>query len=83
MKEDEFPEVKDIIDRNTYVDDIVYSCDNMDKAKQLMCNMNLVVHEGGFKIKHWIMSGSVTTDEGLRLFSADEEKILGLTWNPS
>ncbi|XP_068229339.1 uncharacterized protein [Palaemon carinicauda] len=42
IKENEFPEIKNIIDRDTYVDDIIFSCEDVNKAKKLMGNMNLV-----------------------------------------
>ncbi|XP_068233668.1 uncharacterized protein [Palaemon carinicauda] len=44
--------------------------------------MNLVLNEGGFKIKHWIMSNNETLDKELKLLYAGEEKVLGLHWIP-
>ncbi|XP_068229330.1 uncharacterized protein [Palaemon carinicauda] len=82
IKENEFPEIKNIIDRNTYVDDIIFSCEDVNKAKKLMGNMNLVLNEGGFKIKHWIMSNNETLDNELKLLYAGEEKVLSLHWIP-
>ncbi|XP_068247848.1 uncharacterized protein [Palaemon carinicauda] len=82
IKENEFPEIKNIIDRNTYVDDIIFSCEDVNKAKKLMGNMNLVLNEGGFKIKHWIMSNNETLDNELKLLYSGEEKVLGVHWIP-
>ncbi|XP_068235731.1 uncharacterized protein [Palaemon carinicauda] len=82
IKENEFPEIKNIIDRNTYVDDIIFSCEDVNKAKKLMGNMNLVLNEGGFKIKHWIMSNNETLDKELKLLYPGEEKVLSLHWIP-
>ncbi|XP_068203689.1 uncharacterized protein [Palaemon carinicauda] len=74
IKENEFPEIENIIDRNTYVDDIIFSCEDVNKAKKLMGNMNLVLNEGGFKIKHWIMSNNETLDNELKLLYADAKE---------
>ncbi|XP_068227392.1 uncharacterized protein [Palaemon carinicauda] len=82
IKENEFPEINNIIDRNTYVDDDIFSCEDVNKAKKLMGNMNLVLNEGGFKFKHWIMSNNETLDNELKLLYAGEEKVLGLHWIP-
>ncbi|XP_068235508.1 uncharacterized protein [Palaemon carinicauda] len=82
IKENELPEIKNIIDRNKYVDDIIFSCEDVNKAKKLMGNMNLVLNEGGFKIKHWIMSKNETFDKELKLLYAGEERVLGLHWIP-
>lgn len=36
---------------------------SIPKAKELMNNINLVLREGGFKIKNWIMTGNKVMDE--------------------
>ena len=81
MKEREFPEVKLVVDRSSYVDDIVHSLDDKFQAERLMKDINVVLAEGGFKIKHWIMSGNETSNETLNLLAANEEKVLGLNWD--
>ena len=83
IKEEEFPEVKRVIERNTYVDDIVHSVDSKVEAEKLMHDINSVLDEGSFKIKHWIMSGNDTPNEMLNLSTANEEKVLGLNWDPN
>ena len=82
LKEREFPEVKSIIDRNTYVDDITHSLDDKCQAERLMQDTNSVLAEGGFKIKHWIMSGNESANDVLNLLTSGEERVLGLSWNP-
>lgn len=76
------PEVKNIMCKNMYVDDIVHSCDDTDEALELMNNINLVLAEGGFKIKHWLMSGNEIGNSDLSLLDSREEKVLGLNWDP-
>lgn len=53
----------------------------VNKARQLMHDMNLVLNKGAFKIRHWIMSGNNVIDEAPELLSTDG-KVLGLNWNP-
>ncbi|XP_037774993.1 uncharacterized protein LOC119572051 [Penaeus monodon] len=41
-----------------------------------------ILDKGGFKIKHWIISGDDFQDvERKRLNNSDQEKVLGLIWN--
>ena len=82
MCAENLPEVKNIIRRNTYVDDIVHSCDYAHEALQLMSNINLVLTKGGFQIKHWLMSGNELGKSDLILLDSREEKVLGLSWDP-
>ena len=82
LKEKEFPEVKLVLEHSTYVDDVVHSLNTKLEAEHLIQNINSVLSEGGFKIKRWIMSGNVTNNETLNLLAADEEKVLGLNWDP-
>ena len=82
MHESKFPEVKNVVCKNSYVDDIVHSCDNMCEARQLTSDIDLVLNEGGFKIKHWIISGGESETTDVSLLDSYEESVLGLNWDP-
>ncbi|XP_045139268.1 uncharacterized protein LOC123520764 [Portunus trituberculatus] len=77
----EYPRVNEIISRNSYVDDIAFSSASEDKAIQDMNATECILKEGGFHIKHWTVSGDVSHDY-INIINSDEEKILGLKWNP-
>ena len=54
QKED-FPEVAEVIKKNSYVDDIVHSVRSIQEAKTLASQMEEILKLGGFHIKHWII----------------------------
>ena len=81
MNKEHYPDVADMIFRNTYVDDILKSVDTFIEALELIRNTEHVLSLGGFKVKHWIISGKVEKNE-VQLLDTNEEKILGLMWNP-
>ncbi|KAK4305134.1 hypothetical protein Pmani_022966 [Petrolisthes manimaculis] len=82
MHKDNFPEVAKMINNNTYVDDILYSISSRPKAYELIKNTEAVLSEGGFVIKHWIVSGKSQSDVDINLLDTEREKILGLNWSP-
>ncbi|XP_045110007.1 uncharacterized protein LOC123503946 [Portunus trituberculatus] len=82
MYETKFPKVKDVVTKNSYVDDIVHSCDDMHEARQLVSDIDLVLSQGGFKIKQWIMAGDELSDTDLGLLDSHEQRIFGLKWDP-
>ncbi|KAK4304812.1 hypothetical protein Pmani_023247 [Petrolisthes manimaculis] len=82
MHKDNFPEVAKMINNNTYVDDILYSISSRPKAYELIKNTEAVLSEGGFVIKHWIVSGKSQSDVDINLLDTEREEILGLNWSP-
>ncbi|XP_068209204.1 uncharacterized protein [Palaemon carinicauda] len=58
MSKDEYPVATQIIVNNSYVDDILGSCDSIEIANELMKQIERIIGRGGFKIKHWILSGN-------------------------
>ena len=86
MKKDEFPEAARVIIGNSYVDDILESVETMEKANKLIHEIEEILMSGGFKIKHWILSGldSDINMEHLDVNMADvnEVNVLGMIWKP-
>ncbi|XP_063446979.1 uncharacterized protein LOC134726470 [Mytilus trossulus] len=78
-----YPDTAQMINKNSYVDDILVSKETMKEAKNLIQNCDNILHKGGFAIKHWIVSGDSNDEmEGLNVVRTDEEKILGMIWQP-
>ena len=77
----EFPIAYKIIDRDSYVDDIVHSTDSVENAKKCMKDVELVLSEGGFHIKNWVLSGDSNCNDEIEMMMSDIERVLGLVWN--
>ncbi|XP_033730738.1 uncharacterized protein LOC117320185 [Pecten maximus] len=74
-----YPEVTQIIKENSYVDDILCSTDSTSAAKNLSEDIDVVLEKGGFKVKHWTLSG-MSTALGNNVNT--QEKVLGMIWDP-
>lgn len=81
MQESKFPRVNETISRNSYVDDILFSNNSEDKAIKDMNDTEKVLEQEGFYIKHWIVSGNIDHKD-INIVKLDEEKVLGLRWDP-
>lgn len=77
----EFPEVKDMIMRNTYVDDVLHSTDSVDRAFNLTRDADEILSLGGFHVKYWVISGCHESRD-VNVVESDCEKVLGLKWKP-
>ncbi|XP_063863037.1 uncharacterized protein LOC135102172 isoform X1 [Scylla paramamosain] len=83
------PEVYNIIVNNTYVDDILYSIDTVEKAFDLIQRAEHVISLGNFHVKHWIVSGQhenhsiniMESDNGVILVGQRISKWLKENWN--
>ena len=53
----EYSQASQSIVRNSYVDDILISVKSFDAAYQIMKDVEFILHQGGFKVKHWKVSG--------------------------
>ena len=81
--EEDYPKVADVIKNSSYVDDILTSESSVENAFQLARDIDHVLGNGGFRIKHWIISGNHDkTVNGIKLLNTDTEKVLGLVWRP-
>ncbi|KAK4310069.1 hypothetical protein Pmani_018335 [Petrolisthes manimaculis] len=70
-----------MIINNAYVDDILYSTDNVENAVSLIHDTERILARGNFRVKHWIVSGHYESCN-VNVIDSDCEKILGLRWNP-
>ena len=77
----EFPEVKDMIMDNTYVDDILHSTDSVDRAFNLIRDTEEILSLGSFHVKYWVISGCYESHD-VNVMESNCEKILGLKWKP-
>ena len=86
MKIREFPQAANVITRNSYVDDILKSVPTLTEAKRLIHEIESILLDGGFKIKHWVISatdGEVDVDYAdVNMVKLSEGTVLGMIWNP-
>ena len=85
MSKDTHPIEAEIIKKDTYVDDLLTSVNNEDQVIPLMSGIESVLAKGGFKIKHWITSSKLSDKHEstqLNILNTDNERVLGLIWNP-
>ena len=82
-----YPKACETISKNIYVDDILDSETDSKEASELINNIDLVLSQGSFKVKEWIVSQDI--DNGnpkLQLSSVidhtEAQKVLGMNWDP-
>ncbi|XP_045105485.1 uncharacterized protein LOC123500995 [Portunus trituberculatus] len=80
--QDQYPVAVNAIVKNSYVDDILGNCDNYEGANNLLREIEFVLGQGGFKVKHWILSGAHNPSK-LDLAETQKEKVLGVVWEPN
>ena len=78
----EFPEATKTIINNSYMDDIIDSVNNKERAKSITRQIESVLEKGGFKMKEWIYSDDQLASEE-SILPSPTEKVLGITWSPS
>ncbi|KAK3105008.1 hypothetical protein FSP39_015108 [Pinctada imbricata] len=78
LLEEEYPEACGVILENSYVDDILFSVSSSQVAERIAEEIDLVLGEGGFRVKNWTFS------KGHQVVSQmiQSEKILGMIWEP-
>ena len=57
MFKDKYPETAAMIINNSYVDDILHSCESAEEALERMTTTEEILKRGGFQMKQWVMSG--------------------------
>ena len=85
MMRNEYPEATDIIQNNTYMDDIIESKDNFAMARKLSQHIERAIAKGGFQVKEWIFSGDISKQEEKIMVEkphTSTEKTLGIKWSP-
>nr|XP_058940528.1 uncharacterized protein LOC131768833 [Pocillopora verrucosa] len=78
----EFPEATKTIINNSYMDDIIDSVNNKERAKSITRQIESILEKGGFKMKEWIYSDDQLASEET-ILPSPTEKVLGITWSPS
>ena len=86
MGQDKYPKAAHVIKENTYMDDIIESVSDKEKAKKLAKDIENLLEEGSFKIKEWIFTNDGTDQTKTLTLPNDAstatEKVLGVVWNP-
>ena len=80
MFKEKYPLVATMINKNTYVDDVLSSVPSLKEAHKLILNTEGVLSHGGFKIKHWTVSGDSSNLSDINLTDSPIEKVLGMYW---
>ena len=63
MSREKYPEAADIIQRSTYMDDIIESTDHRKQAIKLTQDIQKAIIKGGFEVKEWIFSSDINRRE--------------------
>ena len=82
MHDCEHPDAANAIINNTYVDDLIHSCSNDREALSLAIEIQDILAQASFKIKHWVMSSQVKDIPSQIQVSRSKQKVLGVLWNP-
>ena len=77
MSRDKYPEAADIIQRNTYMDDIIESTDDRKQAIKLTQDIEKSIIKGGLEVKEWMFSNDINRQEKTNIpIEEQTEKIL-------
>ena len=83
-----YPEAAEVLQKNTYMDDICDSVNTVTEAKQMAKNLDIILKTGGFKVKGWISNKSledhaqIEKPAEMAVFRGNvAEKVLGMAWN--
>ena len=85
MNQEEYPQAAKIIKENTYMDDILVSVSDRDKAQSVTNDVEKLVSKGGFEIKGWTVSGNPGNQDEMEIPNETHtptEKVLGAYWRP-
>lgn len=83
LLEDDYAKVVDVVKNSSYIDDILTSETSIEDACRLAQDIDHVLGNGGFTVKHLIISGNHDkVANGIKLLNTATEKVLGLIWRP-
>ena len=82
MFSDKFPKAAEIVGNDSFVDDIIFSVDEYEEAESILSEIETILKEGGFEIKEWLISKDNNESDSLINISQDNDKVLGILWNP-
>ena len=71
-----------MIKEDTYVDDIATGADTVEAADVLMQNVELILKNGKFNLKGYILSGDTSKEKVELVGSGDVGRVLGVRWCP-
>ncbi|XP_062542019.1 uncharacterized protein LOC134210011 [Armigeres subalbatus] len=89
-----YPLAAQAITEDTYMDDVITGCDNLEDAKKIQQQLDEMTRSGGFQLRKWASNcaevlKSIPDDnrairlaEGINLDPDPSVKALGLTWLP-
>lgn len=89
-----YPLAAKAIIEDTYMDDVITGCDNLEEAKELQVQLNQMMNSGGFQLRKWasnraeVLHGiseknlAIPISSGINLDPDTSVKALGLTWLP-
>ena len=82
MFRSQFPNAAEIVDNDSFVDDIIFSVDDLNVAKSRMLEIETILQKGGFEIKEWIVSNNCNNPEIISNISLNnDDKVLGVLWD--
>ena len=84
MFSEKYPEASQAIKEQTYIDDELVAAENNVKLHQKTDGMDEITAHAGMSNKGWTFSGDISSDIriGGDLGDEEEEKVLGLLWDP-
>ena len=82
MNQEFDPGAAQSIVEDSYVDDIVTGCGNMDEVEVKIKNIKKIAEPGGFKFKKFVVSGDLLEEQDLFQGGEIGEKVLGIKWRP-
>ena len=85
MSEEKYPKEAEIIKRDSYVDDVLFSEDVDEELLQHCKGIETILKKGGFQIKHWTTSLKLHNEQCLQEFNISQtncERVLGMLWDP-
>ena len=85
MNQEKYPQAAKIIKDNTYMDDILESVSDREKAQSVTNDVEKLVSKGGFEIKGWTVSGNPDNQDEMAIPNKTHmptEKVLGAYWRP-
>ena len=83
MEMKNFPREAEIIQKSSYVDDIIDSTPDRDDASLLTCNIEVILKKVNFHIKGWTLCGCAEVNNEKPIMPEEWERVLGLVWLPS
>ena len=85
MGREKYPQAAQIIQENTYMDDIIDSTEDLPTAQTIASDIENLINKGGFQVKGWIFSDDPMNQDKTAIPSepnTSTEKVLGIIWNP-